>query len=79
MFEKMLPIGSVVLLNNAIKKTMIIGYMQMTADDKNRLHDYVGVMYPGGSLGLQRSFCLIRKIFRILFLPDIKTPNMKNS
>ena len=74
MFEKMLPIGSVVLLNNAIKKTMIIGYMQMTAEDKNRLHDYVGVMYPGGSLGASTQF-----LFDQEDIQDIIFTGYKNS
>lgn len=51
MFENMLPIGTVVLLKDALKKLMIVGYKQMSLKDKGRIYDYVGVVYPAGSLG----------------------------
>ncbi len=51
MFENMLPIGSIVLLKGGIKKAMIIGFKQMGTKRPNIIYDYVGVMYPVGSLG----------------------------
>ncbi len=45
---ELLPIGSVVLLHNGKKKVMIIGVMQR---DRNKRYDYLGVLYPEGSLG----------------------------
>jgi len=45
-----LPIGSVVLLKNAIKKIMVIGIMpsHATKDAIVNEYDYIGVTYPEG-------------------------------
>lgn len=51
MFEEMLPIGTVVLLKDAVKKLMITGYKQISSKDKSKIYDYIGVIYPAGSLG----------------------------
>lgn len=47
--RELLPIGSVVLLKNGIKKAMIIGIMQSTVDNEGQVteYDYLGVLYPG--------------------------------
>lgn len=44
--EKYLPIGSVVLLKDASKKVMIIGYNP--CEDDGTTYDYVGCLYPEG-------------------------------
>lgn len=51
--KELLPIGSVVLLNNAYKKIVIIGVMQIkhTDDGQNIVYDYMGVPYPEGYMG----------------------------
>ncbi len=46
--KELLPIGSVVLLKDATKKIMIIGYLPVTSD--NKTFDYTGVMWPEGLL-----------------------------
>lgn len=48
-----LPIGSVVLLKGATKKSVIIGIMQNIVDEEKNVteYDYIGVMYPEGFLG----------------------------
>lgn len=47
-----LPVGSVVLLKGATKKTVIMGIMQNIVDEnKVTEYDYIGVMYPEGFLG----------------------------
>ncbi|MBE6707696.1 MAG: DUF4176 domain-containing protein [Ruminococcaceae bacterium] len=49
-FKELLPIGSVVLLKDAVKKLMIYGVGQTdTTTDKD--YDYIGVMYPEGNMG----------------------------
>ena len=49
-FKELLPIGSVVLLKDAVKKLMIYGVGQTDATtDKD--YDYIGVMYPEGNMG----------------------------
>lgn len=51
-----LPVGSVVLLEGGKKKTVIIGILQMNADNPERVYDYVGVPYPEGYLGQGSSY-----------------------
>lgn len=48
MKEKYLPIGSVVTLENATKRIMIIGYLPMGED--NKVFDYSACTYPEGVL-----------------------------
>ena len=48
MFEKTLPIGSVVLLKNATKRLMILGYCRYKAGDQTKIYDYCGCTYPEG-------------------------------
>ncbi len=49
MYEKLLPIGSVVLLKNADKRLMIIGRLQTVRGD-DRIFDYSACYYPEGML-----------------------------
>lgn len=48
MYEKTLPIGSVVLLKNGNKRAMIIGYYQKMVGNQDKIYDYVGVGFPEG-------------------------------
>lgn len=50
MFEKTLPIGSVVKLQGASQRIMILGYCQYKMGDMNKIYDYVGCPYPQGFL-----------------------------
>jgi hypothetical protein len=47
----LLPIGSVVLLENGIKPLMIFGVVQHSDHPPYSTYDYVGVPYPEGNLG----------------------------
>ena len=47
--EKLLPIGSVVLLENGEKKIMIYGRKQL-AKVNNQEYDYVACLYPEGNI-----------------------------
>ena len=49
-FADLLPIGTVVLLKDADKRLMIFGIGQ-TDFTNNIDYDYIGVMYPEGSMG----------------------------
>lgn len=53
--RELLPIGSVVLLEGAIKKVMIYGVMQTDSETEVE-YDYLGVIYPEGSMGDGSSF-----------------------
>lgn len=56
MFEKLLPIGSVVLLKEGTKKLMIVGIKPVTAEKPNEIYDYIGVLYPEGFLSNEYNF-----------------------
>ena len=48
--EKLLPIGTVVLLKNGKKRIMITGYFAIEPSEKNKVYDYSGVLFPEGIL-----------------------------
>lgn len=56
MFTGVLPIGSVVLLKNSTKKLMITGFAQVSAENPDRIYDYVGCVFPEGFLGPDQTF-----------------------
>ena len=53
--KDLLPIGSVVLLKDATKKLVIIGVLQVNAE-QNKMYDYLAVPYPEGSLGSDNNY-----------------------
>lgn len=53
--NKLLPVGSIVLLKDATKKLMIIGILQVNSEE-NKTFDYLGVPYPEGFLGEDTNF-----------------------
>lgn len=50
MFERVLPIGTIVLLKGAQKRVMIIGYCKYMGNDTSKIYDYAGCVYPEGYL-----------------------------
>ncbi len=54
--QMLLPIGSVVLLKNGIKKLMIIGVVPYDKEAPEQVYDYIGVLYPEGFLGDKTNF-----------------------
>lgn len=50
MLNGLLPIGSVVLLRESVKRVMIIGIIQRSANNPEQIFDYCGVVYPEGFL-----------------------------
>ncbi len=52
MFERTLPVGSVVSLYGGEKRLMILGYAKYLRDgDSNKVYDYCGCTYPEGYVG----------------------------
>ena len=47
-FEKYLPIGTVVMLKGGKKRTMITGFCSYTGEDRTKVFDYSGCLYPEG-------------------------------
>lgn len=50
MYDKYLPVGTVVLLKNATKKVMVTGFCSMAEEDRTKIYDYCGCVYPEGYL-----------------------------
>lgn len=69
MLNGLLPIGSVVLLNESKKKVMIVGVCQRSAKDPDKIWDYTGVVFPEGFLAPDKMFMFnneqITQIFAI--------------
>lgn len=69
MLNGLLPIGSVVLLNESKKKVMIVGVCQRSANDPDKIWDYTGVVFPEGFLAPDKMFMFnneqITQIFAI--------------
>lgn len=69
MFTGVLPIGSVVLLKNSTKKLMIIGFAQISAENPDKVYDYVGCVFPEGFIGPDQTFLFdsyqIEKIYAV--------------
>ncbi len=56
MIKDLLPIGSVVLLRNGVKKLMIMGVKTINTDTPETVYDYLGVLFPEGYLGDEGNF-----------------------
>ena len=53
----LLPIGSIVILKDGVKRLMVSGIMQSDADVKGgEPFDYIGVLYPEGHIGGEYQF-----------------------
>lgn len=46
--EKYLPVGTVVMLKNASKRVMVIGFCIIPENDPEKVYDYLGCIYPEG-------------------------------
>lgn len=47
-YDRVLPIGTVVLLKGAEKRLMILGYQRRMAAGSDKIYDYCGCLYPEG-------------------------------
>lgn len=54
--KNLLPVGSVVLLKGGVKKTLIIGILQINENISEDVYDYIGVPYPEGYLGMDNTY-----------------------
>lgn len=72
--EKFLPIGSVVMLENGTKKVMITGFCAVEENNRDKMWDYTGCIYPEGYMDSKTS-CLfdhdkIKEVFFIGYQDD---------
>ncbi len=74
MYEKYLPIGTVVLLKGATKRLMITGFCSVSNEDKDTIYDYSGCLYPEGVLTSEQTALFnhdqIEKLFCIGYSDD---------
>lgn len=80
--EKYLPIGTVVLLKEAEKRIMIIGFCIIPEDDQDTIYDYIGCLYPEGVLDPKQNLLFnhdqIEKVF-YMGLEDEEEQKFKTS
>ncbi len=68
-YDKYLPIGSVVLLENGTNRLMINGYCPVSDDENNVIYDYSGVLFPEGLLNSEQNYVFNHsQIVRLDFL-----------
>lgn len=53
MLEQVLPVGTVVMLKDGMKRLMIMGYQQSQSENLARVYDYVGCEYPEGFISVE--------------------------
>ena len=67
--SKYLPIGSVVILKNATKRRMVIGYAATSEETGEKVYDYIGCLYPEGVIDSRQTLLFdheqIEKIFAL--------------
>jgi len=72
--EKYLPIGTVVLLKNAQKRVMIIGFAIQSETGAGEVYDYLGCLYPEGIISSNQNLVFnhdqIDKVFYIGYQDD---------
>ena len=68
MYKNMLPIGSVIRIEGATRKLMVVGRIA-TTEEKDVIYDYVGVPYPEGIADTDQLFFFNRdQVEELLFI-----------
>lgn len=80
--EKYLPIGTVVMLDGGTKRVMITGFCSITEEDKTKIWDYSGCLYPEGLIN-SNQLCLfdhsqIKKLYHLGLSYDDEEIEFKN-
>lgn len=72
--EKYLPIGSVVMLKGGTKRVMITGFCTVPNEDKEKVYDYSGCLYPEGVISTEQVLLFnhsdIEKIYYLGYIDD---------
>lgn len=74
MNEKYLPIGTVCMLRNGKKRVMITGFCAIPKENKQKMYDYSGCVFPEGLI-VSSQVCLfnhdqIDKIYHMGYIDD---------
>lgn len=66
---KLLPVGSVVMLNNGTKEVMITGFYTVSEKDPNTVYDYCGCVYPEGMITSEQNLLFNHnQIMNVLYI-----------
>ena len=67
--NKYLPLGSVVILKEAKKRIMVVGYAATSEETGEKMYDYIGCLYPEGIIDSSKNLLFdheqIDKIFAL--------------
>mgnify|MGYP004476581575 FL=1 len=73
-YEKFLPIGTVVMLKGGKKRAMITGFCSIPSEDKTKIYDYSGCIYPEGFISSSQTLLFnhdqIDKVFYLGLIDD---------
>lgn len=73
-YEKYLPIGTVVMLKGGKKRAMITGFCSISGEDKSKVYDYSGCLYPEGFISSNQTLLFdhdkIDKIYHLGLVDD---------
>lgn len=72
--EGLLPVGSVVLLQQGKHRVMIIGYCQKLLSQPDQVYDYVGCLFPEGYINAEQNYLFNReqidKVYHVGYQTD---------
>ena len=73
-YEKFLPIGTVVMLKGGKKRAMITGFCSIPSEDKTKMYDYSGCIYPEGFISSSQTLLFnhdqIDEVFYLVLIDD---------
>lgn len=73
-YEKYLPVGTVVMLKGGSKRAMITGFCSVANEDKTKMYDYSGCLFPEGILKSDQTLLFnheqIDKIYHLGLVDD---------
>lgn len=73
-YKKYLPIGTVVMLKNGKKRIMITGFCSFLNEDKSKMFDYSGCLYPEGFISHEKTLLFdhsqIEKVYSVGYSDD---------
>ena len=75
--DKYLPIGSVVLLDNAEHRLMIIGYMVTADSGSKKVYDYMGCSFPEGVYRLDKTIGFDHSQIKTIYYIGYDDPDAK--
>ena len=70
--EGLLPVGSVVLLQQGKHRVMIIGYCQKLISQPEQVYDYVGCLFPEGYINAEQNYLFNREQIAKFTMSDIR-------